>query len=303
VRALAGYIMRSRSHAAAVSALFGFLTWLLPPASHLSGAAVGLSVLRHGVAEGLTVLVLASVATGALAWFAFDTVWPAAALVLALWLPVMIGATVLRVTASQGAMVSAFGLLAGGFVVIVNAAVPDIDRMWLEWLERVWKTVFGGSRAPADEAAMKRIASVMTGAVGAGMAASLVLTLFIARWWQALLYNPGGFRSEFQSLRLPRSMLAIAALVLLGALAGGQSSAVRGASADLVLVLVVLYMFQGLAVVHQRAGAWGLGVAWFVVLYVLLLMVPQYVALFLALLGAADGVADFRRLGSIGPRN
>ena len=34
------------------------------------------------------------------------------------------------------------------------------------------------------------------------LAVSTILCLFVSRWWQAMLYNPGGFGEEFRQLRL-----------------------------------------------------------------------------------------------------
>src|SRR5690606_29681664 len=47
----------------------------------------------------------------------------------------------------------------------------------------------------------------------------LTAALVIGRYWQALLYNPGGFREEFHQLRLdPRMMLLLMGLFGLGLL-------------------------------------------------------------------------------------
>src|SRR5690625_6353500 len=40
-----------------------------------------------------------------------------------------------------------------------------------------------------------------------------VLGLMLGRWWQALLYNPGGFKQEFNGLRLntPQALVCVLA--------------------------------------------------------------------------------------------
>ena len=35
------------------------------------------------------------------------------------------------------------------------------------------------------------------------------LGVVIARWWQSIIFNPGGFKEEFQSIRLNRKLLVL----------------------------------------------------------------------------------------------
>jgi hypothetical protein len=110
--------------------------------------------------------------------------------------------------------------------------------------------------------------------------------LLLGRWWQALLFNPGGFRPEFHQLRLGRP-LALLALALFGAavLSGWP------VLSNLVLVLGTLYSVQGIAVAHALVFKLRLSPAWLLLLY--LFLVPLLSQLVMAL-GIADAWADFR---------
>ncbi len=46
-------------------------------------------------------------------------------------------------------------------------------------------------------------AAQIAGMLGAGTAIGSVLCLLLARYWQAALYNPGGFGQEFRALYYP----------------------------------------------------------------------------------------------------
>ncbi len=307
MRSLAGYIMRSRWHAVAGVAALGVLTWALPPVtsplSYLSGAAIGLTVLRHGGAEGLKILVGALALAGLVAWLAAGSPLPAI-LLLAVWVPAVGGALVLRVSMSQGWMAVTAGLLAVAVVVGMHVAVGDVTQWWLGWLERLEQALPSGTGMRLDDDARVRLASVMTGVVGAATAVNVIVTVLLARWWQGLLYNPGGFRDEFQALRLPRVLLPATGLMALLALVQGHSGG-DGAKlgAELLLLATVLYLFQGLAVVHYRLRARTYAKGWLVLLYVSLALLPQYTVFMLGLLGAADVVMDFRRLAGKRPGN
>ncbi|MEQ8659869.1 MAG: hypothetical protein RLW62_03550, partial [Gammaproteobacteria bacterium] len=77
--------------------------------------------------------------------------------------------------------------------------------------------------------------------------------------------------------------------------AAGDAMALAG---DAFIVVVVLFAFQGLAVLHARARTISLASGWLTGLYVLLMLTPQVVGPILATTGVADSVADFRRLES-----
>lgn len=299
VRALAGYIMRSRLHAVAGIAALGVLTWTLPPVtsplSYLSGAALGLTVLRHGGGEGLRILVGALGLAGVVAWVASGSPLPAVVL-LAIWLPAAAGSLVLRVTMSQGAMVMAAGLLGGLVIGGMHLAVGDVTQWWADWLERLVKALPPGTDLRMDDDTRRQLASVLTGVVGAATAVNVGATVLLARWWQGLLYNPGGFREEFQALRLPRALLPATGLAALLALLQGGTPGGSMLGAELLLLATVLYMFQGLAVVHRRLRGRTYAKGWLVLLYVTLALLPQYAVFLLGLIGASDVVLDFRRL-------
>jgi len=129
--------------------------------------------------------------------------------------------------------------------------------------------------------------------IGGLMGLTLLGCLFIARWWQAMLYNPGGFKSEFHQLRLGRGF-ALATLVA-GLLLLVSSSNSVPITTDLLVVMVMLFMIQGLAVSHYLVSMAGANAGWLVALYVLVILLPQ-AALTLAIAGFTDNWFDFRTI-------
>jgi hypothetical protein len=121
---------------------------------------------------------------------------------------------------------------------------------------------------------------------------SLVLTILLARWWQSLLYNPGGFRAEFHALLVPKS-LAIA-VTALAALVFSGTVAKDSIWVDIFLISIMVYLVQGLAVIHGIVGGRGLSKWWLAPVYVGLFFVPPHVILGLVMVGLVDSVVDFR---------
>jgi hypothetical protein len=138
------------------------------------------------------------------------------------------------------------------------------------------------------------LAPWMTGAFALGLMLQTLLGLFLGRWWQGQLYNPGGFGTDFRTLRLhPVSgLLGLLLVAFVGFLPG------PGLAPDLLLVLTPLWLFQGLAVIHGLFAERGARPAWLVGVYVLLILFMPQTLMLVACLGLVDTWADLRaRLG------
>lgn len=301
MRFLANTIMRGPMAAILVTSVAAMLGLLLPPLGYLSAAAVGLVTLRLGLVEAGKVVVGSIVATAVLGGLLLGNPMVPLAFLLVLWLPLLVTAWSLRRTAALARSL----LLAGLFGVMVvfgfHAGVDDPAGWWREMLYRMVE------QTTAEQQELLRpvlddMAGLMTGMVGAAAALGVALSLFLARWWQAALYNPGGFRSEFHALRLGRALTG--ATVLLLALAWMQTPGLVMLT-DLLPLALLLHLLQGLALVHGLVARTGANAGWLVAMYVLLLlpMVTTQTALTLAMAGMVDNWMDFRtRLGAGKPK-
>jgi hypothetical protein len=294
VKSLAVFVMRGRSPAALAAAVAAMLFWLFPPFLIVSGAVVALATLRRGPAEGVWVVVLAGPGAAGLSWLALGAPWPMLQVLLACWIPLWLLALVLRSTVSLSRTLQVAALLGLLGVAGFYLALGDPAVWWGGVLAR-WRRDLS-ALAPGqgnDQAVMEALLDLLDGWAPflPGQAASAVLlfvllALFLGRWWQALLFNPGGFRPEFHELRLGRP-LALLALGLFGAavLSGWPPLT------NLALVLGTLYTVQGIALIHALVFKLHGSPAWLVLFY--LLLAPLLSQLVMAL-GVADAWADFR---------
>jgi hypothetical protein len=139
---------------------------------------------------------------------------------------------------------------------------------------------------------LQDLSRLMTGVVVASLALGAVCGLLLGRWWQALLVNPGGLHSEFCSLRFPQSTgLMVLGLMIVSRFIQGPASDM---AAQGVLVMLVPYLFAGLATLHGLVAQQGRGKGWLITVYALLGVIPQ-TALLLSGLGLVDTWVDFRR--------
>lgn len=299
MKALAGFIVRGRYQAILSASLCGMLAFVLPPFStltnYLGAAVVSLVTLRIGVSQGLLVMVAATVVT--MLFYQLMGVPPAtiAVTVLMLWVPCWLISLVLRRTVNlAGAMLAAavLGLLALALIYVVAG---DPAPWWYEHLLLIRSTLEEAGLFPQGvsvDVLLQDLSRLMTGVVVASLALGAVCGLLVGRWWQALLVNPGGLHSEFCSLRFPQSTgLMVLGLMIVSRFIQGPASDM---AAQGVLVMLVPYLFAGLATLHGLVAQQGRGKGWLITVYALLGVIPQ-TALLLSGLGLVDTWVDFRR--------
>jgi hypothetical protein len=267
---LATFIMAGRMQACTAVVGFALLALILLPLTLLlgklglaivtlltlfSGASLALVALRLGATEGLAVLTFSTALMVILNYLFVGRVEAGLAYSLLQWAPLLVPALVLRNTVSMAlAMVAAIGL--GGAVILgAHLAIPDLPGFWAGLLDEYLRQAMVQSEGSADivaddlQTAVETAARFMTGSLVASMLLSMSLMILIARWWQSLLYNPGGFRQEFRELRLG----ILPALVGLCLLVAAWLSGV-GILAELAVVSLVLFILQGVAIVHDLSA-------------------------------------------------
>ncbi len=288
---LAAFVMAGRWQAIGTVLGFALLGLLLPPLTLLSGAALGLVVLRLGAGPALSVLAPALCAATLLSAVITGRAWIGAIYGLAHWGPVLLLALALRHSTSLTFTLLTATTVALLAVVGIEILAPEIEPLWTHLLDQAVRPALMQAQLSMEtiEALLAQTAQVMTGAVAAATLLSLVLTLLLARWWQALLYNPGGFRDEFIGLTLGRP----AAGIILG-LAASAILTKESLLIELALVGSAVFFLQGIAVTHATLAKSAYPGLWLGGVYGLLLLALPQTMVGLATLGAVDAFADFR---------
>ncbi len=286
MRRLGEFILSGRLQALVVTSLLTVAGLLLPFLSYLSGGvAPALVTLRKGAMAGLLVIIGSLVLTAMFTLLAGFNPQIVIAVAIGIWLPVWFCANVLRVTASQGQLIVAAGMCSLLYILMTHLILGNVAEWWDSWL-KLWldQVLQEDSKAQYQEM-LVTAAPLMNAMTAAGLFISLVTTLLVARWWQSLLFNLGGFRGEFHALRLPRGLIfaVIAGLVLVFLDMAGPGTLAM----DILLLLIFLYLFQGLAVIHRTVVSRKMAQGWLIGMYMLLFVVPQSILL-LACLGMVD---------------
>lgn len=291
----AAYALRGRIQAALVVLGFALLSAFFPLVGLLSSASLALVTLRSGSREGLAVTGLVTAVVGVAGVAMTGSIVTPLTYAALMWLPAWFAAIVLRLTRNFGWATEAAGLLGLLAVVAVYAVVADPAAMWAERFRLMLESLAAAGTTP-DTTPLTRLgelfAPYLTGMIAAGSVLGLILSLVLARWWQARLFNPGGFAAEFTALQLHPATHYVAVMCGAGALWLGDRSAEF--FANLLLVLAVLFVVLGFAILHRVFAARPNQRFWLVGIYVLTLFVPQMLVP-MGVLGLTDLWMDWRR--------
>ncbi|WP_455198373.1 DUF2232 domain-containing protein [Kaarinaea lacus] len=296
MKSLASFILRGPGQAILITAGTGVLAMVIPPLSLVSGAAVALTTMRAGPKSGLVVMLGSTAFVALLAWMSTDTVLPGLMLLGVLWLPLWLMGWILRETRSLALTMLITGALGILGIVAVYAILGDTASWWNETLLALSEPALqAGSPLKMEdvEVAMATMSRVMNGIVAAGIVMSSLLALFLARWMQAQLFNPGGFRSEFHELRLGKGAAIFALLVI--SLSMLPMDGLSSVATEVMIVALSLYVIQGFAVAHGVVAIKKLHVGWLIGLYMVAIFVMRQLVALMALLGLIDTWVDFRR--------
>jgi hypothetical protein len=274
---LAKAVMQSPNRALLWAFVLGAATIVLSPVGVLSGAVIALVTLAAGLQPGVRVL-LATLLGGGFASLAFGSV---NALLLSgaeFWLPAFFLAVVLGRTRSLSLMiqVATIVLLVGLLAVYLLLASPE--AAWLGFVQQLlamWQAEGIAIEPEASRLLLEQMPRVLTMLVFMGLYVVWLGILFLARWWQTNLYEAGSLGEQFRQLDLGTRLAWLLAALFVVVLFLPEQLLVQ----DMLGLLTVAFMLQGLAVLHQWVFVRGTGKGWLILVYILLGVLPQMMML------------------------
>ena len=288
-------MVRTRTHAIA-TAVIGML---LPPFSFVSGGIIGLTGLRYGLADGALVLAVSMTVSTLAMGLLLGTYQPVVIFILFTGLPVLLLAQVLRQTESQGTTLTAAGAMGALVLVGIHLLTADPVAWWRAKLERFVAQPLREANPDLAPEMLKQLDEAMEGmsmlmlSLPGATVIGAMLILWLARWMHATLDNPGGFGPEFRALRMDRRMAFVGVALALLSMAAGNFAG--GLFRGLLVLVIIMYTIQGIALVHAVVHKRGASVAWLVAVYMGIVIMPPAAILGLALTGFSDTWFDFRR--------
>lgn len=281
--------MRGRLQAATV-ALIGSWFPLVSP------AVVALVSLRKGAFEGTLTLMwamLPALFSLVLSSQGVSEMGPLMPFVTLIGLVVVFAAAqVLRITISWSRTLTGLVALAVAGAGLLAMVLPNPVQGLTEALGNMLREL--QSSAPEGAAIASPDGTFVLGLIAYVLALSGLGSLLLARWAQAKLYNPGGFRQELHQLRLAPAQ----AIVCMAAAAYCLMQPVGYQAWASVFSLPLL--LAGIALIHAIVHARRMGIGWLVALYLGLFLVEP-LSLAVVILALADTWLNLRNRLNVNP--
>ncbi len=287
--AIARYALKGPMHAATVAGILAVLSLFIPLLSILSSAIVSLIILTQGLVSGTRVILVSIVGITAVSYLLTQSLIMGVSIGLVQWLPVMVLAEVLRRTRS----------ISFTFMVGMGLAMIAVALQFMLWpgaedaLKEILRLMFQDMQQQPGidmeqlETGLQNVVHSMTMLMIAVMYFIFAVSLLIGRWFQSRLSESRGFRDEFYAIRFGKSIALLALILGIASMLLQQDWLTA-----LLMVVVLTFLFQGLAVAHswsrhyRKSALLGL-------LYMTMIIFPQ-VAGVTAILGVVDNWMDFR---------
>lgn len=269
-------------------AVAGLATTLLLPAPQLtSGAILVLLVLTEGVGPAVVKALVAAAALAATSLILGGAPTSLMVLTVATWVPALLLARTLAAVRSLTLTLQVSVIVAIAALLAFALAVPDVAAFWRPYLEMMNEIITKNGLALNTE---MLTADVMT--------VSAVLVLWLL-YTGALLLGYAMYRrlpdgaddyGRFRDLNFGRVIAFTLALLSLLAFVIDATLL-----ENIAFIIFVMFMMQGLAIVHWLHGAGILPIFAVVAVYVLMPFLQVLLIMVLALIGYTDAWVGFRR--------
>lgn len=184
-------------------------------------------------------------------------------------------------------------------VAVVHLFYPDIQSWWSSLVtgymnKTLNQLAIDGAVIPDDTraslmATTAQFADYATGMLVASLLFNALLQLVLARWWQAVIFNPGGLRKELHQIRLSY----LSAMIFVAAI--GLAVIGNAFGFDVMPVIIAAFCAAGLSLIHRmllpNKNSW----FWLTLVYLGLIFLSQVGIVAVSILGLFDSLFDFRK--------
>lgn len=281
MRSIAEFIMRGRVQAALAVAIM-----VLPGLFWLGAAAASLVLLRKGINQALPIAVIGLV-IGLISWY-FDKPIP-----FFVFVSTLVLAHVLRMTVSWVYVLIVSVLLSVCCYWIFYFYPTQLMVMMTASFAQHFPNILQETYQITAEQSIEMVkltAPIFVPLVYTiGVQYLSIVSLILGRYWQALLYNPGGFRNEFYQLRIPIGIMTALVIGMLIVPSLMDSFVVLTSTCSVPLALA------GLSLVHSTLAKAGMKMG--IVMFYILLIIAFYVFYpLLIILAIIDSFLNLRKL-------
>jgi hypothetical protein len=272
MRVVANYAMKGKMQATIASSVFAFLSLFLMPSALVSAGIIALVTLRIHPSAGLGVLIWSLIALY-LGHLALDHSAVFVGMIVLILGSSLGLSMILRQTGSLDKTVLVAVGVALVSVVGFHVLIDNVTQFWMQWLDGGLKENLAANGMAIPEELWQILAQGMTGLLASVLLLFVLLSVFIGRYWQALLFNPQGFSREFHALQLGKGLAMLNVVILI--IAFMQDWPASLIAVDLLSIMTLAFTLHGLAIAHFFVAQKQLSSAWFYGIYPLVVLIPQ----------------------------
>jgi MFS family permease len=302
LRRFTDFILQSRLQAMLVAFLAAFIPVF---GSIISIVIAAFVTLRKGIKEGALIAVAATLPY-ILSYVAYSVSTHTSFAVVAIVVLIVSNiltwffAAFLRRYNHWGSLLEIAALIGVIAIVVLHLIFPDIQDWWQAQLNAYFSYAAKTAAlvndvtpdAEVTAAQMHLVDGMKQYATGFAFAFILLhvfVQLYLARWWQAALFNRGGLRPELYQIRLSYVAGVVFAICLVLAYLGS------GVARDTVLILNLIFFIAGLSLLHylvaQPRDSWVL----IALVYVVIIGLFPISIIIVALIGLLDTAVKVRQ--------
>lgn len=258
----------------------------------VSGSAIVLIALYVSPRYALFLASICALAVGGCSYALMGNVTLGISATFALVFPSLLLATIFIKTKSLSFALQIAALLGVAVFGALALFVPDLTQSWENILRPTMEPLLKNAELSEEQALtlIQKSAQLMNGAL---IALTLLLhggALLIGHWWHCLITDPNNFQTSLDNLRLGMVLAITAILLALWATISGSTF-----FSQISLIIAVLFILQGLAVIHTATANMTKGKTWLIITYVLIFLVTPPMLVLIMLLGLTDAFINIRK--------
>ena len=293
MKTLAYFAIRSHINALLVIVSFAIISIMTPIfslLSLLSGAVIALYGLRKGIKEGLQLSAIAFAITLLLTSLLLKMPIIAFFILGIFWLPVLLPAWILRYNQdlAKALSIALVPVFLGMGLFFIFWSGEDPARFFQPFIQQIMNELkINGLVFTQDQmTVVNSLPQMLLSVLLLSFYLQTIFALIIGRWWQAVLFNAGGFQKEFHQLKMPVALVNLSFIIWALALLS-DSPYLLACS----LLLIVPYVLQGIAIIHAFVKGKKLAPLFLLITYFMLF---TQVAILIAFFGYLDHWLQFR---------
>lgn len=295
---MGNYILKGHVQAITTINILAILFFLSHLVLYPINVMIGLITLRKGALFGMQILFFSLISA-----YLISTILPfidhhIVLTIFMLSIPVWIICIVLRHTKSQGMMLFGIALLCSMIIVISHIWIDDINLLWAD---RFSHFIANSPNSDEYQEILNKITELklFNSVIMLSFLFNMIIIVLLARYWQSKLFNPNGFQKEFHGLYLPAGGLI---LVAMGAfmlfMPFGSQELWQYIGRDILIVMIMIYMIQGIAMIHRMVKQYRLTLVPLIIVYVSLFSLFPLMELFISCLGFMGGISRIMKPSS-----